>query len=174
MRYSRYMQALTFSSALLLASSCGDTDATLAPTDAAAASGGVVVTATVASAIAEPAGNAFCPSVAPFTLPVGVMVQPTGDSPVVVTSVRMVFTDTSGFQAPAVTIPMPTAPAAPGPTPVFGTSIQGVSQRFPLQRFPFSLGIGCGTGIRGTVVIVVETAEANGRRGSSRVTVTVN
>ena len=151
----------------MLAVSCSDTNAPLSPTDAGGGASTVVVTATASSTSAQPVSNAFCPAVAPFTVPVGVLVQPTGNSTVVVTSVRMVFTDTAGFQAPAVTIPMPTALPAPGPTAVFGTVIQGGT------RFPLSLGIGCGTGTRGTIVIIVETSDSNGRRATNQVTIAV-
>ena len=152
----------------MLAASCSDTNAPLAPTDSAAGGAStVVVTATATSTSAVAVTDAFCPAVAPFTVPVGVMVQPTGKSDVTVTSIRVVFTDTAGFRAPAVTIPMPTALPAPGPTPVFGTMTQGGS------RFPLSLGIGCGTGTRGTVVIIVDTTDSNGRRATNQVNVEV-
>ena len=168
MRHSfRIVIALSLSTMLL--ASCSGANAPIAPTESGAGgASGVVVTATAASTSALPVSNALCPAVAPFTVPVGVMVQSTGKSEVTVTSIRVVFTDTAGFQAPAVTIPMPAALPAPGPTPVFGTATQGGS------RFPVSLGIGCGTGTRGNVVIIVETTDSKGRRATNQVTVPVS
>lgn len=106
--------------------------------------------------IAQPVSNAFCPSVAPFNVPMVVVVQPNGAVNLVVTSVQLQFTDTFGHQMPQVTLP--------GPVPVtpFGDALDRA------LRFPVSLGIGCGVGRSGNVIVIVETRDGSGRNHKGR------
>jgi hypothetical protein len=115
--------------------------------------------------------NAFCPKVAPFNVTLGVIVRAVGSSPVIITGVRFLFTDTSGRQAPQVTLPMPpvTLPA-PGPTIPIGSATDVGSTR----TFSAILGIGCGTGTQGSVVVVVDTLDSEGRRAAEQVKVLVH
>jgi len=124
----------------------------------------VAVSTTSSMAVAERVNNPFCPSVAPFKVPLVVVVQPDGGIGVVVTGIRMQFFDTSGAGMPQVTLP------APVPTTQFGTALNNARSG---QAFPVTLGIGCGTGRTGTVQILVETRDAQGRIGSGRATVSV-
>ena len=124
----------------------------------------VAVSTTSSMAVAERVNNPFCPSVAPFKVPLVVVVQPDGGIGVVVTAIRMQFFDTSGAGMPQVTLP------APVPTTQFGTALNNARSG---QAFPVTLGIGCGTGRTGTVQILVETRDAQGRIGSGRATVSV-
>jgi hypothetical protein len=157
--------------AVLLTASCSDTDAGLTATQPSVLrTSSVVVDATSSTAVAQPVANPFCPSVAPFEVPLGVTVRATGSSAVVITRIGMRFTDTSGRQAPEVTLPMiPVTLPAPGPTFQFGSAAQTDSVR----TFPLTLGIGCGTGSRGTIIIIVETSDNRGRREAEQVKVAV-
>jgi hypothetical protein len=124
----------------------------------------VAVSTTSPMAVAERVNNPFCPSVAPFKVPLVIVVQPEGAVSVIVTAIRVQFFDTSGTGAPQVTLP------APVPMTQFGSAL--ANARSP-QVFPVTLGIGCGTGDDGTVRILVETRDALGRIGSGRATVSV-
>lgn len=155
-----------------LAASCSDTDARLALTEPTSlGTSAVKVAAMSATSSVQPVNDPICPAVAPFKVPLGVVVSTNGSSTVVITSIRAEFTDTAGRQAPPVTVPMPpvTLPA-PGPTPQFGTPTAALFER----SFPFAFSIGCGTGTTGTVVIVVEGSDGRGRGFSERVSVAVH
>jgi hypothetical protein len=154
--------------AAFLAASCDVNDAgpnnftkPTTPLNASAVS----VSTTSPTAAAHPVGSAFCPSIAPFNVPLVIVVQPIGVIPVVVTAIRLQFFDTSGFGMPMVTLP------APVPTAQFGT---GLNIARSAQFFPVTLGIGCGTGISGRVQVIVETRDDQGRTGSGNTTVRVN
>jgi hypothetical protein len=166
----QYTRASLLFAAVLLTASCSDTDAGRPPTQPSLNSGPlVVVSATSSTAFAQPVANPFCPSIAPFNVALGVAVRAIGSSNVVITGIRSLFTDTFGRQAPQVTLPMlPVTLAAPGPTMQFGNAQAGSSRMFPL-----TIGIGCGTDTQGTAVIIVETLDDQGRRGSEQVRVTV-
>jgi hypothetical protein len=153
-------------SAALLAASCGGTDAQpnlTQPTISGRASA-VSVSTTSPIALAQPVNNPICPSVAPFTVPLVIIVQPDGGGVVVVTAIRVQFFDVSGISMPQVTLP------APVPTTQVGTALENARAA---QAFPVTLGIGCGTGHVGNVQIVVETRDAQGRTGSARASVSV-
>ena len=115
-------------------------------------------------AVAERVRNPFCPSVAPFNVPLVVVVQPRGGASVIVTAIRVQFFDTSGLGAPQVTLP------APVPTTQFGSALDIARSG---QAFPVSIGIGCGTGRTGTMRIVVETRDSQGRTAMGEATVGV-
>lgn len=154
-----------FAGGLLLAASCSNMDARVgvpAPTpvgaDAApnfSASESVVST----QAIRDP----FCPSVGTFGVPIGLVIQ-AGDVGLFVTEIRMRFTDTFGGRMPDVTLP------APVMTTQFGSALVAARSA---RTFPLFLGIGCGIGRTGTVVIFVDTRDDRGRTRSGQVTVVV-
>jgi hypothetical protein len=156
---------------VLLTASCSDTDARLFATQPSAiASSSVVVQASSARAFAQAVANPFCPTINPFTVPLGVTVRAAGSSAISVIGFRLVFTDVTGRRAPEVTLPMlPVTQPAPGPTAQFGFVLQAGSAR----TFPLNLGIGCVTGRRGTVVIIVQTSDDDGRHVDEEVVVDV-
>jgi hypothetical protein len=151
-----------------VATSCGGSDARRSltePTPFAASQSSVSVTTTAANAVAEPVSNPFCPSVAPFSVPLVIVVGSNDSSTVVVTAIRMQFFDLSGSSMPQVTLP------APVPTTQIGLALTNARSA---QAFPVSMGIGCGTGHKGNVRIVVETRDAQGRTGSAQTVVGVS
>ena len=149
-----------------LGASCGGTDAVVNPTQPSptASALSVAVSTTSPIAVAQKIQNPFCPSVSPFGVPLVVVVQPPTGVSVVVTSIRAQFVDTSGAAAPQVTLP------APVPTTQFGTALDNARSA---QTFPLTIGIGCGTGNTGTVRILVETRDSQGRTGMGQATVGV-
>jgi hypothetical protein len=165
-----YARASLLVFAVLLTASCSDTDARLFATQPSqVASSTIAVSATSATAFAEPVRNPLCPSIAPFNVSFGVIVRATGSSAVVITGIRMLFTDTSERQAAPVTVPMlPVTLAAPGPTMQFGSAQAG-----SLRTFPLILGIGCGTDRRGTLLVIVDTEDNRGIRTSEQVRIAV-
>ena len=153
--------------AALLAASCGGTDARVSVTEPTLVSVGSSASFRAASptTAAQIVGNPSCPAVPPLNVPVGLVVQVTGDVSIVITEIRLRFTDTFGAQTPQVTLP------APMLTTQFGTAlVEARSQR----TFPLIVGIGCGTARRGTVVILVDTRDDHGRRQSGQVSVAVH
>ena len=112
-----------------LGASCGGTDAALNPTQPSPSASplSVGVSTTSPIAVAERVRNPFCPSVAPFNVPLVVVVQPPGGVSVVVTAIRVQFFDTSGTGAPQVTLP------GPVPTTQFGSALDNArsGQAFP-------------------------------------------
>ena len=151
--------------ALLFAASCGSMDgqpATTEPTPVGAAPSQMFST-TESVVSAQAVHNPFCPSVDPFRVPVGLVVH-AQEVGLVVTQISARFTDSAGVQAPQVTLP------APVPTTQFGSAlVEARSQR----TFPVVLGIGCGTGQTGTLVIFVSARDDFGRTRSGQVTVVV-
>ena len=158
--------------AALLTTSCSDTDARLGLTEPTSiGSASLKVAATSATTRAQPVDNPACPAVAPFTVPLGVVVSTDGSSTVVITGIRAEFTDTTGRRASTMTVPTPSVTLpAPGPTPVFGTPTAALFER----SFPFVFDVGCETGPIGTVVIIVDGSDQRGRRFSERVSVAVH
>ena len=154
-----------------LAASCSDTDARLGMTEPTAiGTSALKVAAMSATSSAQPVNDPVCPAVAPFKVPLGVVVSTNGSSTVVITSIRAEFTDTTGRRASTMTLATPSVTLpAPGPTPVFGTPTAALFER----TFPFVFDVGCETGPIGTVVIIVEGSDHRGRRFSERVTVAV-
>jgi hypothetical protein len=123
----------------------------------------VSLSATSAIAVAQRVPDFFCPVISPFSVPLVVIVQPTGAASLVVTEMRLQFVDTSGARMPQVTLP------APLPTTQFGTALADARA----QSFPVTLGVGCGTGHTGSLSIFVDTRDERGHRGSGQTTVTV-
>jgi hypothetical protein len=110
--------------------------------------------------VARSVDSSFCPAVPPFTVPFHLLIHGK-DAGLVVTSITMRFVDSSGVQMPQVTLP------APVPTTQFGTALA------ESRDLPLSLGIGCGTGHAGTLFLLVETLDGQGRRGSTDLIVDV-
>jgi hypothetical protein len=154
-----------------LGASCGGTDATsnltqpsLSSSPLSAAPLSAAVTTTSPIITAQRVNNPFCPSVAPFNVPLVVVVQPPGGVSVIVTAIRVQFVDTSGAAAPQVTLP------APVPTTQFGSALENSRSG---QAFPLTVGIGCGTGQTGRMRILVDMRDSQGRTGMGQATVSV-
>lgn len=114
--------------------------------------------------IAQPVSNPLCPRVSPFTVPFVVVVNPNGTTGVVVTGFRMQFTDSAGITAPQITLP------APVPTTQIGSALETArADRF----FSLSTGVGCGIGHTGSIVVIVDTEDDRGHKGSGRVDINV-
>jgi hypothetical protein len=162
MRY--HISLLVF--AAFLATSCGGTGSARSLTEPTPFGGAskVLVSTTSPFALAQPVSNPLCPSLAPFNVPLVIVVQPDDVGTVVVTAIRVQFVDTSGISMPQVTLP------APVPTTQIGTALANARSA---QTFPVTLGIGCGTGHIGNVLIFVDTRDTQGRTGSGRASVTV-
>jgi hypothetical protein len=152
--------------ATLAAASCGEVS--MSPASPTKVDSPTASTASISAqshtVIAEPVSHSFCPSVAPFNAPFVIVVRPNGLPGLVVTRVRMQFTDSAGVAMPPVTL------AAPVPITQFGTAL---AETLADQRFSLRLGIGCGVGRNGTIVIQVDTRDAQGRMGSGQVRVAV-
>jgi hypothetical protein len=152
----------------VLAASCSSTGVHESLTQPTSASGEPsasfsAATATVFAQAASPSA-AECPTLPPFSAPIGLVVRANRDLKVLVTAVRMRFTDASNIPMPQVTL------AAPQLTRQFGTNlVQARSSR----TFPLKLGFGCGTGRSGTVTIAIDTEDEQGRRESGQVSVSV-
>lgn len=149
--------------ALLLAVSC-NTDSQLnvaAPTPVGKTQSmfGASEPAVSAQAVPDP----FCPLVDPFRVPIGLVVR-ADEVAVLVTQISAQFTDAAGMQAPQVTLP------APVPTTQFGSALVAARSQ---RTFPLVLGIGCGTGHTGIVMIVVDVKDDLGRTRSGQVSVVV-
>ena len=124
----------------------------------------VVVSSVPSNLFAQPRNSFSCPFVTPFFVPMVIVVQPDGTPGFVVTQIAVNFTDASGQTLPQITLP------APVPTTQFGTALEqsrGLS-------FPFTLGLGCGVGRTGNVVVIVDTSDGMGHRRTGRMNVTVN
>lgn len=151
--------------ALLFAGACDGTepgvlDPTPLGTGPTTSMLGVQTSLVTVQSIAQP----FCPTIPPFLGSLDLNVQATGAMDVRLTQVQLLFTDSVGLTAPAVTLP------APALTRQFGsTLVEARSQRaFPLT-FPF----GCGTRRTGTLVVVVVVTDEDGREQSAEVRATV-
>ena len=165
----RYVQLVVLVGVAVLVSSCSDTDARLAQPSFARASSALVKPMS-STAIARPVSDGLCPTVSPFNVQFGIVVSANG-TVVIINAIRFQFVDTSGLQAPQVTLPMPpvTFPA-PNPVPPFGSA---TIQPGSAVNVPLTLGIGCGTGTTGTIIIVVDTSDDRGRTQSQQVSVAV-
>jgi len=131
-------------------------------TDASSASFSAASPTVVAQLVGH--GGSGCPAVAPFNVPINLVVRVDGGVNVFVTQIRMQFTDPSRIEMPQVTLP------APAVTQQFGTNL--VTAR-SARTFPLNLPVGCGTDRKGTAVILIDTRDEHGRIGSGRVSVAV-
>lgn len=105
-----------------------------------------------------------CPTNAPFTAPIDLVVRVNGDVRVFVTEIRMQFTDPFRIVMPQVTLP------APQLIRQFGSNLVDARSG---RTFPLNVGFGCGTDRTGTVVIVVDTRDERGRSQSGQISVAV-
>ena len=113
--------------------------------------------------VAQPVAGAFCPTVSPFNVPFVVVVNSNGETGIVVTQFHMQFTDIAGTHMPSVTIP------APVPIQEFGTELTRARD----LRFPLSLGVGCGGGRAGTLVVGFDATDRAGHKSSGQTRITV-
>ena len=120
----------------------------------------VTFSAQTSTVFAQPVPNPRCPQVSPFNVPFVVVMNPNGATNVVVTGFRVQFTDTAGTSLQQVVLP------APNPVTPFGSALADArADRF----FNLTTGIGCGVGQTGTIVVVVDTSDDQGHKGSGRV-----
>jgi hypothetical protein len=149
-----------------LAAACSGTDAGQTPTQPSETSSklSIAVSTMSSTIVAQPVINALCPVVSPFTLPMVVVVQPSNSIGFVVTTISVRFVDTSGVMIPQMQLP------APMPTTQFGTALDNSRNA---QVFPVTLPVGCASGIKGNVQIMVQARDAMGRTASGYTTVTV-
>ena len=120
----------------------------------------VTFSAQSSTVFAQPVSNARCPQVAPFNVPFVVVMNPNGATGVVVTGFNVRFTDSAGNSAAEILLP------APIPVTPFGSALADArGDRF----FNLTTGIGCGVGQTGSIVVVVDTSDDQGHKGSSKV-----
>ena len=150
--------------ALSTASCTAMPDSPTEPTDPGAAASASFST-TTPTAVAQSVGHAGgCPVVAPFHVPINLVVRVNGGVNVFITNITMQFTDPFRIEMPQVTLP------APMLTKQFGTNL--VEAR-STRTFALTLPVGCGTDRKGTAMILVDTRDERGRIGSGRVSVAV-
>jgi hypothetical protein len=161
-RSPRVVTALLLT-ALLATTACNETTTTpttinFGPTSA------LLVSSIPPALIAQPRNSFSCPFVTPFFVPMVIVVQPDGTPGFAVTQIAVNFTDTSGRAAPQITLP------APVPTTQFGSALdqsRGLS-------FPVTLGLGCGVGRTGTVLVIVDSHDGMGHTRTGRMSATIN
>lgn len=108
--------------------------------------------------------NSVCPSLPPFTAGINLLVEARSAN-VSITQITMQFVDTFGVQVPQVTLPAPVLATQ------FGSALVAARSS---RAFPLSFGFGCGTTRTGTIIVVVDTNDENGRHDTSQVRVRVN
>ena len=154
--------------AAVIAASCGDSNLPTTPTTFGAAgssssSSNVSISALSDNIVAQPVARPFCPTVSPFTVPFVVVVNTNGAAGLVVTNFNMQFTDIAGTHLPSVTIP------APVPIQEFGTELTNARD----LRFPLSMGIGCGVGRSGVLVVGFDATDRRGNKSTGQTRITV-
>jgi hypothetical protein len=155
---------------LVLSASCSETDSHSTPTQPARISRSTLVVEAASPTVAQPVDNSSCPSVAPFNVPMSITVRITGSSTAVINQIGSQFTDSTGRQAPQVTLPMlPVTLPALGPTIQFGVP----TSQLLVRTFTFNPGIGCGTGNQGTAIVTVDAIDDTGRHLTQQVRVAV-
>jgi hypothetical protein len=145
--------------AAFLTASCSDTDARLAATEPSPLSGSKTASLAISPVVVAPQifRTPPCVGLPPFGVHFNLNVQAGDMQNLLITSVRAEFRDSSGMQAPAVTLP------APVPTAQFGSMlVDARSQR----DFPFTFA--CGIGRTGTIVVIVDTRDGFGQTGTTR------
>jgi hypothetical protein len=137
---------------VLFASACGGTQTATAPTVIERAST-TSVTAD-SSVMAQPTTSfTFCPTAPPFSAQVGIVVS-AADLNLVVSTIRFRFVDSNGVQMPPVTLPAPVMATQ------FGSALVAARSS---RTFPLDVHFGCGTLRTGTILVTVDTTDANGR-----------
>ena len=154
-------------SAFLVTACDRSTPTVVEPTTVNAA--GVSADVRVSAAVVDPVGDRSCRA---LTIPLDLIVR-AGDLAVSLTGVRMRFEGSSDVPTPQTLPPAPLSPPAPIPTnpaPVpttqFGSELMAARS---VRTFPLSLPIGCITNPDGTVIVIVDTRDGLGRRGSVEV-----
>jgi len=162
--FSRHIACVLLLGASVAAASCDDNKLPTEPITFGLSSSAVTFGAQSTTVIAQPVANPLCPRVTPFTVPFVVVVNDNGTTGVVVTGFRVQFTDSAGITAPQITLP------APVPTTQIGTALENArGDKF----FSLSTGVGCGVGHTGSIVVVVDTQDDHGHKGSGRVDLNV-
>jgi len=153
-----------------LTASCSETDSARTPTEPAGLSKSTLVVEAASPAVtARRVDNPFCPDVAPFNVPISITVR--AGSSTVITGIQARFTDSTGRQAPQVTLPMPpTTLPAPGPTMQFGVP----TSQLLVRTFTLNVAIGCETGNEGTALVTVNAIDETGRQVMQQVRVAVS
>jgi len=163
----RHIALALLVSAALTAASCGDSNLPTTPTTfgvaGSSSSSNVSISALSDNIVARPVATPFCPTVSPFIVPFTVVVNPNGTAGLVITSLNMQFTDLAGTHQPSVSVPMPI------PTQEFGTELTNARD----LRFPLSLGIGCGVGRSGVIVVSFDGTDQRGKKSSGQTRITV-
>ena len=165
-----YSRASLLIVTLALSASCSDTDSRSTPTQPAPISRSTLVVEAASPTVAQPIDNPFCPSVAPFNVPMSISVRIAGSSTAVINQIQSQFTDSTGRRAPQVTLLMlPVTLSAPGPTMQFGLP----TSQLLVRTFTFNPGIGCGTGNQGTAIVTVDATNDTGRHLTQQVSIAV-
>ncbi len=99
-----------------------------------------------------------------------ITVSITGTSTAMINQIRSQFTDSTGRQAPQVTLPMlPVTLFGSGPTMQFGIP----TSQLLVRTFTFNTGIGCATSNQGTAIVTVEATDDTGRHLTQQVSIAV-
>ena len=166
-RSRRHLGCALLIGAALITASCGDSMPTTPTTFGMAGSTSSSSTATINALsdniVAQPVAQPFCPTVSPFTVPFVVVVTSDGSAGFVVNNFTMNFTDIAGTHLPSVTVP------APVPIQEFGTELTNARD----LRFPLSMGIGCGVGRSGVLVVGFDGTDQRGKKSSGQTKITV-
>lgn len=166
----RHLACALLVGAAFITASCGDSSAPTTPTtfgpagsSAPSSNASATISALSDNIVAQPVAQPICPTVSPFTVPFVVVVTSDGSAGFVVNNFTMNFTDIAGTHLPSVTVP------APVPTQEFGTELTNARD----LRFPLSLGIGCGVGRSGVLVVGFDGTNQKGKKMSGEVKINV-
>src|SRR5690349_5656885 len=167
-RSRRHLVCALLIGAAVISVSCGDSNLPTTPTTfglagSTASSSTATISALSDNIVAQPVAQPICPTVSPFTIPFVVVVTSDGSAGFVVNNFTMNFTDIAGTHLPSVTVP------APVPTQEFGTELTNARD----LRFPLSLGVGCGVGRSGVLVVGFDGTDRRGKKSSGEVKINV-
>ncbi len=160
--------AAVFVSLCLLIAGCRDTEVHVAATGPGALEPFPLTSfASIHPAFLTPQliGGGVCPIVQPLRAIINLSLHADADVTLQLTEVRLQFFDSLGISAPPVTLPAPVL------TRQFGTALVHARSS---RLFPLDFGFGCGTGRRGTIVVLVRYRDGHGRDGSEELRVRVN
>jgi hypothetical protein len=163
----RHLACALLVGAAFITASCSDSSTPTTPTTFGLAGSSASPSATISALsdniVAQPVAQPICPTVSPFTIPFVVVVTSDGSAGFVVNNFTMNFTDIAGTHLPSVTVP------APVPTQEFGTELTNARD----LRFPLSLGVGCGVGRSGVLVVGFDGTDQRGKKSSGEVKINV-
>lgn len=140
----------------LLAGGCSDSDNRVTPTGPVGLrAGGSTSSITIQPSVVatQVIGRGSCPDVQPLRALLNLNVL-ADDVELRLREIRLQFFDTIGMAAPQVTLPAPVLTAQ------FGTALV---QARSARSFPLDFLFGCGTGRRGTIVVIVQTEDGRGK-----------